>query len=416
LTRAAINGRHDVANFTGIRKSSDNSTEAKLSIWPVDVVGEDDIDLDSEYHIAHLLPAGQRIHEEWFGVAAAVVGLDRNASIRQQLMATVGARAKDEVEVQDPKRGPKRNAEGNTKGKAKTTGQESDSSDTSVAMAPASVEGSATSATKRKPRIVHTGVVHFVSNKLRMMGQGSVLDGASPTMLIIPCMTLKEAKEWIGGGYKAVVLTGLPKTQSPPTGPYAKLNRGDRAKQARQAFVRAGMATEDFQTRYSDTTEIDGPEQVRELERARTFLKDCMLGLSRYVANMAGADLASLQPANQTALFERGRNLGDQAPIPTTIDTTPPTKPLLFIDFGSHNNDRKMHPAPDPLLLCAKACSAWGVMNGYKILASGEPAEDEQDSLDELAEQTYLEMQDVAPPIPEHIMVVVPQLQGGIHA
>jgi hypothetical protein len=164
------------------------------------------------------------------------------------------------------------------------------------------------------------------------------------------------------------------------------------------------MATEDFQTRYSYTTEMDGLEQVQELEKARNFLKDCMLGLSRYVANMAGADLASLQPANQTALLERGRNLGAQAPIPTTIATTPPTKPLLLIDFGSHTNDRMMHPAPDPLLLCAKACSVWGIMNGYKILAAGEPAEDEQDSLDELAEQTYLEMQNVAPPIPEHII------------
>jgi hypothetical protein len=55
-------------------------------------------------------------------------------------------------------------------------------------------------------------------------------------------------------------------------------------------------------------------------------------------------------------------------------------------------------------------------MNGYKILAAGEPAEDDQDSLDELAEQAYVERHDVAPPIPEHITVGVPQLHGSIHA
>jgi hypothetical protein len=57
-----------------------------------------------------------------------------------------------------------------------------------------------------------------------------------------------------------------------------------------------------------------------------------------------------------------------------------------------------------------------GVMNEYKILAAGEPAEDDQDSLDELAEQAYVERHDVAPLIPEHIMVGVPQLHGSIHA
>ena len=67
-------------------------------IWPVDIAGNP---AESVHETAHLLPASPQIHEEWFGVAVAVLGLSRDASVEQQLMAARGVR-KDQQDNRKP--------------------------------------------------------------------------------------------------------------------------------------------------------------------------------------------------------------------------------------------------------------------------------------------------------------------------
>lgn len=59
---------------------------------------------------------------------------------------------------------------------------------------------------KKKP----TGMVHSEVNKIRLRNNAFFFDEDAPKLLVIPCLTLEEARDWRGGGYKAVVLAGVP--------------------------------------------------------------------------------------------------------------------------------------------------------------------------------------------------------------
>ena len=55
-----------------------------------------------------------------------------------------------------------------------------------------------------------TGVVHFISNKMRMTGQADHFDGEDACALLIPVMELSQAKSWQGEAYYALFVLGLP--------------------------------------------------------------------------------------------------------------------------------------------------------------------------------------------------------------
>jgi hypothetical protein len=66
---------------------------------------------------------------------------------------------------------------------------------------------------KKKPvesRVSGTGVVHLITNKMRMAGQAFFLDGDDPTALFVPVMNLTQAKSWKGEAYGALFVMGLP--------------------------------------------------------------------------------------------------------------------------------------------------------------------------------------------------------------
>jgi hypothetical protein len=250
-TRDAIDEGMVPAPIKSTRSESTGSGTGKVSekqiIWPVDIVGNP---IKPSQEIAHLLPAGYLAHEEWFGVVAAVMGLKRDATIREQLMATRGVMKEDNDNQNDdvqtgtplpaaattmdmresptppaankkaksePKQSgatppstttnPRKRAPPHSDMKnAKCTKRQK--TDSNVSFDEESI--SQTSSAARKQRVNNTGVVHFVSNKIRLELQSKIADGKSPTMLIIPCMTLDEARKWRGEGYKAAILTGFP--------------------------------------------------------------------------------------------------------------------------------------------------------------------------------------------------------------
>lgn len=156
VTRSALQADNNdgVASSLSTRTDSDNSTASKAAIWNCDMFGRK-IFNSKLARIAHILPAGRIEHEEWFGVAGAIVGLNEKSSVEQKLMALRGVKKKQET----------------------TTEEE----------------------VEKKPTRVHqSGYLHSVTNKLRLQGQGGVVDGSQPKMLIVPLMTLKEAKDWRG--------------------------------------------------------------------------------------------------------------------------------------------------------------------------------------------------------------------------
>jgi len=139
-------------------RSSPNTHQRDL-IWKEDIAGNS-VDIYKEG--AHLLPAGTNDHEEWFNIAAAVVGIRTNSSMENKLKALRGAKPQE-----------------------------------------------------KKNRFKHEGVVHFVTNRTYLQFQKQSIDGEEPGMLIVPIMSVEGVQSWKGKGYKAIVLAGLPHEETP---------------------------------------------------------------------------------------------------------------------------------------------------------------------------------------------------------
>ena len=463
---------------TRSESSGGEAGNKKQIIWPVDIAGNP---FTPYQDIAHLLPAGKHAHEEWFGVAGAVLGLPKTASILEQLMATRGVKKEctqdhdDDSDAGEPaaasattdnttpaekKERPKRGAASNPPPKKRSrrraaadsarnesghaaargaqpakrsAGREAAPSvkkggkrksalkqppeadqaktqrrtsfdETTISQDSASTETSAA----RKQRIDHTGVVHFVFNKLRLQQQRNVFDGNKPLMLIVPCMTLEEANSWRGEGYTVVVLTGFPHGIANIPQEYADAySNVDGKKMACEAFKQADMGNRDFRKRYENSDRICQEEKADLLQKARMGLEEAVLGLTEYVKGLKEKDLSDLQDETQKRLKERSRLLsGIEVPVPKSLPV--PEKPVLFLKFGSLGQSNA-HPAPDPELLLAKAATVWGVLNGVSILANGQLDQD-CNSLDEAAEEYFCaSFRSSMPQIPKEISVVSPE-------
>jgi hypothetical protein len=372
ITCKALEG-NGLSSLSSTRTESDKSSGAKRKIWSTDVAGRPDFNPEDAY-IAHILPAGKLDHEEWFGVAGALLGLDKSESTEKKLMAMRGVHVYREDS--EPKMAAKPALEADAKdNKSKTVCFD---------------EGAKEQTKKgRKDRMDHTGLVHAVSNKLRMEGQGTHMDGHTPKMLLIPAMTLEHAKAWRGEAYVAVVLAGLP--ESPVPSPYQVSSSS--------AFLKTGFADAKLYLQYkqkrgaivhpSTTT-----EQEEHLIKACQLLADAILGLTEYVRGFSSTDLSCLDPKNQVLLKQRAQSIKEETVTPECKDGTS-SKPVLIIKFGSQRGAHETgHPAPDPLGLACKAASAWGFMTGTKLLTASEPEDlqnhDDDCSLDRRLFSPYL--------------------------
>jgi hypothetical protein len=154
LTRqGALNSQTEIVDSNTSRSSAASQSKDNIrnKVWPTDIFGNKGVDEE----IAHLLPAAKQQHKEWIYVAAAVVGIGLNAKPDELKKAVRGYK-------------------------------------------------------KERNRCAGTGVVHFVSNKLRMFAQRNVLDVDSPCALLIPVMNLTQAKTWEGEAYSALFVMGWP--------------------------------------------------------------------------------------------------------------------------------------------------------------------------------------------------------------
>jgi len=136
------------------------TSERIQNIWPCDFAGKplkDGMGVKTTYLVP---PATERGHEQWIDIAAAVLGLPPDASIDIKLKGLRGSKI----------------------------------------------------ITKSQQKRLHnydTGVVHMITNKVLMKRQ--VWDGINPKLLLIPCLTMDQAKAWNGEAYCAIALAGLPK-------------------------------------------------------------------------------------------------------------------------------------------------------------------------------------------------------------
>jgi hypothetical protein len=149
-----------------------------------------------------------------------------------------------------------------------------------------------------------------------------------------------------------------------------------------------------------------------EIEKARQLLEAVILGMAHSLRNCSEEIVRRLDKYSN----RKFRNLRNVFISVTGIERVivPEAKPtdspdilpaallkVRVVEFTDHiadsnhtadsnNTAKNGHPAPDPLLLAVKAAINWSRKNNQPLRAAAEPLE-EEDELDDLAEEEYLE-------------------------
>jgi hypothetical protein len=291
--------------------STARNTVAKKAIWTADIFGRDDATTAAE--IAHLVSAAPRLASSFWSVAICVFGVSPYPSTIQ--METIqklihGSRKKDTTSRTD-----------------------------------------------------HTGLKHFVCNKIRLNNQKAHYD-QNPHLLIMPVMTLSDMKNWNGTGYNAIVLAGDFKG------------------------VKASAVYQDIGMLYEgeDATQDD-------VDKARESLETLVLGLTyslHFDNRDEEFDSDELKKARKN--FKWANN-GKGVFVPQRgLHRDFSTMHVRLIKFDDYDCTDG-HPAPDPLLLGTKAALNWARRNDQGMLAAAEPLdlEGSEDDLSAAAEAQYLE-------------------------
>ncbi|KAG7372696.1 ribosome recycling factor [Nitzschia inconspicua] len=316
-----------------------SDTTARDTVWPKDIFGNQ---IEGQ-EIAHLVPAGKAVsHKQWLNVAAAVLGIPSTATLDVKKKAARGF---------IPEK--KKHAGGTY-------------SDSKV---------------KKRGKMPGTGLIHFVTNKIRFDKQKTRLDGKKPTVLIVPVMTLDDAKNWKGEGYSAICLAGYP--SGSPFG-----------------VIDASNIYTDITLGSKSLLDDDHPRDAKpeEVNIACDFLRTAILALHDMIANLSQDELTLGKNSNHKAntlqqASEEARHLLCKVPGPVTPLGE---KPACLLTFGGHE-DVDMHPAPDPLLLVLKSANVFGIMAGMKMLDNGSSDDDSDISMgDIIEEEAFLEARERA--------------------
>jgi hypothetical protein len=318
-------------------------------VWPVDLFGNGDRS-DVAAQMAYLVPTSSDMAATLYrDVAICALGLRLDAGWNTTQKAIHGATRK-----------------GVNNGTTET-GDENSGTDPNVA---------ATTTTRGASLLPTTGIKHFATNLIRLVGHEHFLDNA-PCVLIVPVLSLAQVKCWNGEEYRAVVMVG----------PW-----GNNSAQALCGAIRMQDKKEPFAT-------------PGEVEIARLLLELLIKGLAHSLLerfppaitdhwNAAQkANLDELRHAFSTNLRIHG---GLVVPKVNGGDRAQPLR-VRMVDFasaaGPSSSIRGRHPAPDPLLLAVRAAVNWSARHDQRLLpTAAEPKDndDADDELDRLAEQEFL--------------------------
>ena len=320
-TRIEVEKSNTVAPDSNTSRNSSlpqSDKEAGLSVWPTDIFG------NSPQHksIAHLLPAGYyKAHKHWLNIACAVLGIKTDdLNVKKKAMRGI---------ITPGKITP----DGNTQ------------KDALVEMDMVMQEP------RKMSREPLTGVVHFVSNKIRLANQQNIFDGSEPSCLIIPVMNLEQAKQWRGEPYKAICLMGIPKL----------------------GFVSGISSTELYKSASLNDTDFMRTRDALEGEvtQAIDFLKQAVLALRDMIAHLSDEEIEYADGKKKKGqLTEARQEASGNKPIkvPFCVKHSE-CKPVCLITFDD-SKEFKTHPPPDPLLLVLKSANNFGIMAKMKMLAN----------------------------------------------
>ncbi|KAG7369593.1 hypothetical protein IV203_027339 [Nitzschia inconspicua] len=339
-------------SITAASSSTSQSEKiARDAVWPKDIFGRKPY----SQHIAHLIPAGKSVsHKQWLNVAAAVLGIQNDADITVKKKAARGFIQEQTSPVEI----------------TQESGSNSDQRP------------------NQQPKKPGTGVIHFVTNKIRLHNQEKTLDGKSdrkkPSLLIVPVLTLQGAKDWRGKGYSAICLAGYPRESV-----FDDID-------TKGVYNDIGLADSNLLTaRHPRDAK---PEEV---SMASDLLRAAVLALQDMIGSLSEDDLSYCENPNENVNKKPLREASEEAQkllckVPGQLPKHETEQPVCLITFGDHDN-ADMHPAPDPLLLVLKAANIFGIMAGMKMLANASSDSDSDISIgDIIEEEAFLEAREQA--------------------
>ena len=229
---------------------------------------------------------------------------------------------------------------------------------------------------ERVQKTRHTGLKHCVANKIRLQSQQDFYDNV-PCVLIVPVMSLDDAKQWKGGSYEAVVMAG--------EHPNGETNR------TKISDICSAIDMHDLPALEASVADVNA---------AGGLLGSVIQGLAYSLRCKNAAKL----PENADTFWGTARELlielqsrfsaflaehSQMVFVPKQISRLPEGKIVRKVAFAAHEEESG-HPAPDPLLLTVKAAVNWSARHDFPLLAAGGD-QDDVDSLDQQAEEEFLE-------------------------
>jgi len=179
----------------------------------------------------------------------------------------------------------------------------------------------------------HTGIKHMISNMIRLPGQSEYFD-VKPCFLILPILSLEEAKNWKGKSYEALILIDK----------WDGTNLADVCSLTCFAAASANEASN------------------REVTKAVTLLRQFVKGI--------GYAIQKKKPEGICFDYENIASL--RLPSEQQYAERKPVNKVTFTDQNSSTG----HPAPDPMLLSCKSAAVWAKRNGWILAASKKDDDD----------------------------------------
>jgi hypothetical protein len=224
------------------------------------------------------------------------------------------------------------------------------------------IHGFSSSNNNRTP---HTGIKHFVANKIRLRSQATYFD-LHPCVLIIPVLTLNQVKGWNGEGYSAVILVG---------------NSSDI--NVMQVSTQIGLTM--------PVTEPGEIAERAEIGTARDLLESFLCGLASSFDDNTPLGMTDDQRRAWEALATPYRTRMPKEVIVPLLNSEDQYHRVRKLTFQAHSAGIG-HPSPDPMLVVAKAAEVWSRRQDQPLLAGGLVGdEDDRSSLSVLAEEQWFE-------------------------
>jgi hypothetical protein len=292
-------------------------------IWPFDIFGNQ----ARHQEMSQILPCGQYDSIEWIEVSAAAMGLSRSQPLVVKQKAFCG------------------------------------------------VKGSG--GCDRKP---NSGLLHFTTNMLRLYRHNYILEGTDPQGMIIPVLSVDQAKKWQGQAYSALFVLGIPKNatgsgQNKDLSSYyhdIHLTSGEvitsnvtrdalpeEVETGRQLLQKAILALGQMSKQCKDD-DVDAMFEVKQEDDKRTGVQK-EIHRRKVKERMQEISECLYLPEKVTA--EDGSNI-------TSNTSNTSKRPICLVSFASADA-QDGHPASDPLLLAFQAADIWIRMVNKALLNSG---------------------------------------------